>query len=296
MNAVAPSHQASTQKGFSLIEIAVVLIIAGLALGAGLAALGPQIQIRRYSETDKQLQEASELIMAFAMVNRRLPCPATAASNGRESFCTAATGVCVEAFVPPVATAGSDRGRCAATPNTGFLPAATLGLGGQRADGLAVDAWAQPIRYVVPNTQNPALPAAATNNPDTVFAPLCGPGAATCFPFTQVNGVRNAYYVSGAPNTPLVSDIFVCATAVPGVDCGVVAQRANPAFVVFSYGANRNAAPPAVGPDETENTDVDLVYASRQRDEAPANAFDDLVVWRTMNQLVAKMQGNGVLP
>ena len=163
MNAVAPSHQASTQKGFSLIEIAVVLIIAGLALGAGLAALGPQIQIRRYSETDKQLQEASELIMAFAMVNRRLPCPATAASSGRESFCTNAAGACgAEQFVAPFAGVGRDRGRCAANPNTGFLPAATLGLGGQRADGSVVDAWAQPIRYVVPDTVNTTNNNAAT--------------------------------------------------------------------------------------------------------------------------------------
>ena len=286
MNAVAPSHQASTQKGFSLIEIAVVLIIAGLALGAGLAALGPQIQIRRYSETDKQLQEASELIMAFAMVNRRLPCPATAASNGRESFCTAATGGCVEAFVPPVATAGSDRGRCAATPNTGFLPAATLGLGGQRADGSVVDAWAQPIRYVVPDTVN-------TTNNNAATALACGAGAATCRPFTQVDGIRNAYY---GPVTAPASDIFVCATAVAGANCGAVAQRANPAFAVFSFGANRNAAPPAVGPDETENTDADRAYTWRERDEAPANAFDDVIVWRTMDALVAKMQGNGVLP
>jgi len=276
-----------TQRGFSLIEISIVLIIAGLALGAGLAALGPQIQIRRYAETEKQLQEASDLIVAFAMVNRRLPCPATAASNGRESFCTNATGACgAEAFVPPVGTAGSGRGRCAANPNTGFLPAATLGLGGQRNDGLAVDSWTQPIRYVVPDQQN-----TTTNNAATALG--CAGGASTCRPYTQVDGLRNAYY--GPVSTP-GSDIFVCATAVAGANCGAVAQRANPAFVVFSFGANRNAAPPAVGADETENTDADRVYAWRERDEAPANAFDDLVVWRTMDQLIARMQGNGVLP
>ncbi|MCW5650920.1 MAG: prepilin-type N-terminal cleavage/methylation domain-containing protein [Ramlibacter sp.] len=285
------------QQGFSLVEISLVLIIAGLALGAGLAALGPQLQARKYSETEKQLQEASDLILAFAMVNRRLPCPATAASSGRESFCTNATGACgAEAFVPPVSTAGSDRGRCAATPNAGFLPAATLGMGGQRADGLAVDAWALPLRYVTPNTQNPNLPAAPTNNPDTPFAPACGGGVATCYPYTQFNGIRNAYYTSSVPTTTLTSDIYVCAAAAAGANCGAVAQRANPAFVVYSYGANLNATPPALGADEAENTDADRVYVWHERNEVASNVFDDLVAWRTYEQLVAKMQGNGVLP
>ncbi|MBX3660009.1 MAG: prepilin-type N-terminal cleavage/methylation domain-containing protein [Ramlibacter sp.] len=276
------------QHGFSLVEISLVLIIAGLALGAGLAALGPQLQARKYSETEKQLQEASDLILAFAMVNRRLPCPATAASSGRESFCTNATGACgAEAFVPPVITAGSDRGRCAATPNAGFLPAATLGMGGQRADGLAVDAWALPVRYAIPNTTN-----TAANNPPPGLA--CNTGAATCWPYTQVDGIRNAFYGSGSmPNT---SDIFVCAAAAAGANCGAVAQRANPAFVVYSYGANLNATPPALGADEAENTDADRVYVWHERNEVASNVFDDLVAWRTYEQLVAKMQGNGVLP
>ena len=80
------------QRGFSLIEIALVLVIAGLALGAGLAALGPQLINKRFSDTQRQLQDASEAIVAFAMVNRRLPCPATLTSNGLESFCTNAGG------------------------------------------------------------------------------------------------------------------------------------------------------------------------------------------------------------
>lgn len=284
------------QRGFSLIEIALVLVIVGLALGAGLAALGPQLQQRRYTETQTQLSEANNAIAAFVLVNRRLPCPATANSAGLESFCTGAVGAACAPFVsPPTPSAGRTQGRCAAVANTGFVPAATLGLGGQRSDGLIVDAWAAPVRYVVPNTTN-----TTTNNPDTALA--CGAGASTCFPYTQTDGFRNAYYTSGVlgstpPGTAPSSDIFVCGTVTNiGIgNCNLAPQRANPVLLVVSYGLNLNN--PAGGSDEAANINADRVFVVHEKVEtgAPNGAFDDLFSWTTIAQLTAKMSAGGVL-
>ncbi|MDP3357080.1 MAG: type II secretion system protein [Polaromonas sp.] len=281
------------QGGFSLIEIALVLVIVGLALGAGLAALGPQLQQRKYTETQRVLSEANDAIAAFVLVNRRLPCPATAASAGLESFCTNAVGACGAPVSPPTAVAGFGRGRCVATANTGFVPAATLGLGGQRSDGLVVDAWAQPLRYVVPATSN-----TTTNNTGVTPALNCGPGVNACFPYTQVDGFRNAYYNNlGTQTSTPASDVYVCSTAVniSAADCNLAPQRANPAFLVHSYGLNLNN--PAGGIDETANTNADRVFVLHEKAEtgAPNGAFDDLFSWVTIAQLTAKMSDGGML-
>lgn len=285
---------ARRQRGFSLIEIALVLVIAGLALGAGLAALGPQLQQRKYAETQRLLAEANEAIAAFVLVNRRLPCPATATSAGRESFCTnGGTGPCGAAVTPPTAAAGFGRGRCAATSNTGFVPAATLGLAGQRSDGLVVDSWAAALRYVVPATQN-----TSANNTGVTPALGCNTGANTCFPYTQTDGFRNAYYnATGTLTGTPASDIFVCSTAtgISGAACNTAPQRANPVFVVYSYGLNLNN--PTAGIDETANTNADRVFVLHEKVEAgTANgAFDDLFGWTTIAQLTAKMSDGGML-
>ncbi len=278
------------QRGFSLVEIALVLVIIGLALGGIIAAMGPQLEQRKYGDTQKRLDEAGEAIVAFSLVNRRLPCPATVNSAGRESFCNNAVGGCGAEVIPPLSSAGRTNGRCAAPANGGFVPAATLGLSGQRADGRIIDAWAAPLRYVAPNVTN-----TTTNNPDTVLG--CAAGN-PCYPYTQVNGIRNAYYTSGVigstpPGNTISSDIFVCSTAtgINAVNCNTAPQRANPAFLVHSLGLNR----PPIGTDETANTNADRVFVIHEKTEAdaplPNGGFDDLLGWTTFEQLIARLSG-----
>lgn len=290
MSVLPPRRRAS--RGFSLIEISLVLVIAGLALGGLLAVLGPQLQQRRYTETQRQLKEASDALLAYAMVNRRLPCPATANSNGLEAFCTNATGGCGAQVVPPAVSAGQSRGRCFAAANTGLLPAATLGLAGSAAQGNWVDAWTGPIRYRPSQVAN-----TTANNPAVLPAMACAAGN-PCFPLTQVDGLRNAYYTSGVASGTPTSDLAVCrtATGITAATCGTAPTLATPAFVVYSYGANLNGG--ALGTDEAANTNADPVYVMHEKAEsaAPNGAFDDLFEWVSLPALVARMQGNGVLP
>jgi prepilin-type N-terminal cleavage/methylation domain-containing protein len=290
----------SRQNGFSLIEIALVLIIVGLALGGIVSALGPQLQQRGYVTTQKQLADANEAIIAFAFVNRRLPCPATAASGGLESFCTNPDpGVgCGAPVLPPANSAGRTQGRCSAAANAGFVPAATLGLVGQGGNSLVVDAWAAPLRYTVAATPNPG-----TANPAIVPSLACGGGANTCFVYTQRDGFRNAYYSNGflgstPAGSPPASDVFVCATAtgIVALNCGAAAQRANPAFVVYSYGQNT----PALGTDENANNNADRVFVHHDKTDStaplPNGGFDDLFSWTTVEGFMARLSTGGVLP
>lgn len=284
----------SLPRGFSLIEISLVLIIAGLALGAGLQALGPQLEQRRYSQTQEQLQAASDALFGFLVLNRRLPCPASAASNGLEVFCTNATGGCGAPL-----TVVQPHGRCA-NPFNGFLPGATLGLQGlgpvgDASQGRQLDVWNLPVRYAVSDT---AYPAPVVGTPMNTFCDPDPPVAGrTCRPYTASDGLRTVKNrvvppaVIPDPNAVnLVTSLRVCATEAGSTafDCAAGQEVSRPAFVLMSTGRNGiNTA----GAEEAENIDNDAVFVSRPRVEV----FDDVLVWQSQGQLVHRLNQAGLL-
>lgn len=101
-------------------ELAIVMFIVALLLGGMLLPLSGQQDIRNFGDTQKTLADAREALLGFAMANDRLPCPASAASNGVES--PVGGGVCTN-------------------PYDGFLPAVTLGLSPIDTNGYLLDGW-----------------------------------------------------------------------------------------------------------------------------------------------------------
>lgn len=131
--------------------------------------LGAYYAMRAFGEAGQSLEQektslaamvqAQDALLGFAAMNGRLPCPATAASNGIES---------------PVG------GGACTLPYTGFLPAVTLGLPGVDAAGYAVDAWAGRLRYAVTTAITPgpnANAATTTNGIQAATTPVFGPAA-----------------------------------------------------------------------------------------------------------------------
>lgn len=128
-------------KGFTLLEMAIVLLIVGLLLGGGLTVLGAQLRLQRVKDTQRLLDEAKEALIGFAVGNGRLPRPATSAANGLENPVNCPTELAC----------------------TGFVPWATLGT-------TKVDAWGKILRYsVTPAFTLPGLGlgTAATKNVET---------------------------------------------------------------------------------------------------------------------------------
>ena len=66
-------------KGFTLLEMAVVLIIIGFVIGALLTPLGAQRDLKDYSESKARLEQIRDALYGYAIINGKLPCPTTTA-------------------------------------------------------------------------------------------------------------------------------------------------------------------------------------------------------------------------
>lgn len=105
-------------RGFTLTELAVVLVIISLLIGGLLIPLGTQDDLRKVSDTQKSLNEIRDALIAFAAKNKRLPCPMALTTTDPNS---SSYGL-------------EDSTQCT---TEGFLPWKTLGLGER-------DAWGSP--------------------------------------------------------------------------------------------------------------------------------------------------------
>lgn len=75
-------------KGFTLTELAVVLVIVSLLMGGLLIPLGAQQEIEKRRATEQQLNNIREALITFATVNLRLPCPDTNSDGLEDVPCT----------------------------------------------------------------------------------------------------------------------------------------------------------------------------------------------------------------
>lgn len=238
-------------------EVGVVLLILTLLLAGIAIPLAAQVQMRRFDETRRTMEEGRDVILGFAAANGRLPCPASAQSNGRESFCTSSNGSCVPT------TVAQAHGRCSHFYD-GFLPGSTLGLAPLDNQGFVLDPWSTRIRYAVrDSTHNHSL--------------------------TAVNGMQSA-------TLAILSDrdyLSICASGagVAADSCGSAALLTDKVpFLLMSVGPNAAQGKPSV--DESKNLDGDVVFVSH----TTATDFDDVVTWISLHTLISRMIAAGKLP
>jgi prepilin-type N-terminal cleavage/methylation domain-containing protein len=139
-----------SSQGFSLVEMAIVLVIVGFLISAFLVPLSAQRDLRDYTMVKTDLEQIREALYGFAIINGRLPCPTNQPN-------------------PAVAGYGEEAPNCAAPVTEGYLPWKTLGVREIDSWGIrrtvASDPWVGYWRYRV----NPSAAIPFTIN--TIFTP-----------------------------------------------------------------------------------------------------------------------------
>lgn len=276
--------KARANRGFTLTELAVVLTIVALLLSSLMYTLAAQTEARTRDETTRRLEYAKELVLSFAIVNGRLPCPARC-SNWPTCNAVNDGGDEMPAVGFPMAAGG---GACSDN-YTGYLPAKTIGFQPTDAAGYALDAWGNRIRYAVSQVTTPV-------------------GTAPHFTSTanlKLNGI-----------TTVPNDLVICASSTfagfnaatgtcPSPSTNVVTNVNVVAAMIWSHGKNYTAMP-AGNVDEQVNNKHRLPAALNNNptfvwhDVRPVGAaggeFDDILVWIPASQLYGRLIAAGMLP
>ena len=291
-------RSAKNQKGFTLLEVTVVVVIESLLLSFTVALIPRQQELRQYREADREMDKILDAIIGFAQVNGRLPCPSIVASPG-------------------VSSGGGDS---ACTRATGFVPWDTLGIQGFiNRDSLLADPWGNPYRYFVPN-----IDANDDGNFDLTYNDQM-----------KEIGIGDRWDVASDPDNPVVGtdgytdldgQFVICdATAATPDICDGGANEVfgnapttkgpyqGAVIVPLSVGKNGAKLPDSTdNADEYENMGSTLIDGYYMKNQNPvmgqrrstfvkrptgfADDFDDIIKWIPPNTLFSKMIEVGQLP
>jgi prepilin-type N-terminal cleavage/methylation domain-containing protein len=261
------------QRGFTLIELTVVFTIVAILLSSLLYTLSAQTEARTRDQTLQRLEQGKDLLLSFALVNGRLPCPARCSNF---PACNALGDGGVEATAGGACTDGY----------AGYLPGQAIGYQPTDARGYALDAWGNRIRYAVSLNTNPA-----TVNHFTNAANLKANGIAV---------TPNDLVVCAASTAAG----FNAATPTCGPNNSVTNQF-TVAAVVWSQGKNLRAMPPGNADEQINNkhrlpvvlnNNPTFVWHDMRPQGAAGGEYDDLMVWIPAGQFYGRLIAAGVLP
>ncbi len=263
-------------SGFTLIEIAIVLLVVAIILGYTLAMLPIQQELKQYRQADKEMDEIIDSLYAFAQVNGYLPCPAwfvpnpAITSNGFE--CRDGDGVVAncDAVTPNPAVNSCDVW-------FGFVPGKTLGINGRYSatSGLLLDPWGEAYQYQVTNVN--ANGAGSLGEDFVIQGDM------------QVEGIAN-----------LTPNLTICNTHVgsTNTNCsGANTRIINVApVVILSVGKDRGTIASAIQNENLDNSAADRVFVKSTHSTAANAEYDDIVKWLSLNKLISKMIEADQLP
>ncbi len=262
------------QAGFSLIEIAVIMLILSVLLTSAVMSFSALHETGNITQAKKKLSEIEEALYGFAAAQGKLPCPTFPGAGG------------VENAMPPSMNCNDNLNL---NSYIGFVPAKTLGIkGAVNCDGLLIDPWGRAYRYSVSNS-NSNVSGANTFADFVVAGDIKNEGMGN----VAINGdgyrVCNNTLVNctTAPATSISSDNAVAIVLSMGK------PRANSAIENENAGEITIASSCGLTAYDLGN---DRRYISSTRIEQAGSQFDDIIIWISPNILFKKMLDARQLP
>jgi prepilin-type N-terminal cleavage/methylation domain-containing protein len=252
----APNARGS--RGFTLIELAVVLLIVVvlLTLGAGVVNLASENS--SFSQTRRKQEAVKDALIAYLGKNKRLPCPDLPAAPGN----TPGLGD------DNRTTAGDPTSPCSV--DAGVLPYIELGI----PRDFALDGWENFFTYrVTVDAADLSLDWART--PITSFAP----------------GKPGKLDVS--MRSPATSAVLTPLTSAPDHAVAVVVSHGKNGLGAWTSQGTRNILP--TGADELANANATGVFIQRDVSDVNVSAgpFDDLVIYLRPSDLITPLVRDG---
>lgn len=262
------------QHGFTLLEMAIVLVILASLLTYTFMPLRAQLETANIKEARGKLAEIEQAIYGFAIANGRLPCPTLPGQGGLSV---------PQGPTPPNASCNS---------SIGFVPSVSLGLKGEtNCDGLLLDPWGRPYRYSVTDSDFDG-----DGNDDFVVNdqlrdPPVGVGITDANPDLRVCRNLDAACLAGAGTAPedRIADEVVAVIFSMGTK-----SRANTA--TENENADENNPLPSTCGLAAYPIGNDRFYYAAQRREIAGQEFDDQLIWVSPSILYGKLLQAGQIP
>lgn len=291
------------QRGFTLIELAIVLVIVTILVGGLAMPLSAQIQARRIAETNRTLEEAREAIIGYAMSHTTSTCTCAYTSGVLDPATTCQTNLCPTAVTGTATLTIRPRHYLPCPDLRNTDPEANQDNDG--VDGLTDLNNGVEDRYKTGTNINRCA-APSGNLPWVTLATAA----------QDAWGNRLHYSLTDAPLTTMYGNSStgfsnsstgnnqICTTGTGGCSTGTIAS--NVPAVLVSYGpngwgarnVNGNTLAVPTSADELENNDADTSFVSRAPTQPGVGGgeFDDLVVWISDGLLKSRVCPSGGCP
>ncbi len=268
--------------GFTLTEMAIVLMVVGLLLGSVLSTVTTQLELRNIRDTQSRLNEIKEALIGYAQATGRLPCPADG------TLATGASGAGLEEVV------STSTNVCKSGNKYAVLPWATLGVN-------ETDVWGRRLTYKV--TQPLFSDAVDQNTWNTTgqspdcSSPTPTPTQAT-FSLCSLGNFTVTTRTAASKTGTSVSSVPV-----------VIISHGKNGYGGYTSGGTQYSVPTLSGyTDEPANaTAAATTFYSREISPEASSCsdtsastnfceFDDLLAFMPANLLAARMVSAGKLP
>lgn len=248
--------------GFTLIEMAIVLVVIGLIVSGGLVAIGPVVENANIKASNQNMDRVEQALVLHVIRYGCLPCPAGPAEPATGTYAPGQAVSGTTAYTTGCAVTGA----CAFSPGVGRGVVPWVNLGISEAD--ASDAFGTRFSYAV----TPALALAASGTTAGMLRVTSAYPAGT-LQVTAYNG------------TTIITDVAAYVLIGHGPDRG----GGNAIGTGTATGV-----PPYSSTAETGNADGNepFVQDDSRLDKSGTTYFDDIVRWRSAPFVIQQCGAN----